>query len=97
MPALINAYINVSMAISLKHKLSIKVKQRNVCFDSLHVLTNLFLCDVSMAIFLNHELSIKVKQRDVCLDRLRVLVSCYFLYSLTKVIFLRPEFSIKTN
>ena len=61
MQALTNAYINVSMTISLKHKLSIKVKQRNVCFDSLHVLMNLFFCNVSMAISLKHELRIKVK------------------------------------
>ena len=40
--------------ISLKHELSIKVNQRNVYFDSLHVLVNLFLCDVSMAISLKN-------------------------------------------
>ena len=33
---LVNLFLcDVSMAISLKHKLTVKVKQRNVCFDRL--------------------------------------------------------------
>ena len=85
------------MAISLKYQLCINLKQKNVCFDSLHALVNLFFCDVSMAISLNHELSLKVQQRNVCLDRLRVLVNRYFLYPVTSVISLQPEFNIKAK
>ena len=50
-----------------------------------------------MAISQKHELSIKVKQRNVCFDCLRVLVNRYFIYPVTRVLFLWPELNITAN